>query len=121
MIELLKNHTLIPVCPEQLGWLPTPRHPSEIVDSKSKKVVNKYWEDVSAQFATGALETLRIAQLLNLDGAILKDKSPSCGCGQIYDGSFWGKLVKWDGVTAALLKAHGVKVVTENNIKNLVK
>ena len=110
VLELSKKHNLIPVCPEQLGGLPTPRVPAEIVGDK---VLNKNGEDVTAHFQKGAIETLKLAKLMNCNYAILKERSPSCGCGQIYDGTFTGNLVEGNGITANLLVENGVKVIGE--------
>lgn len=113
VIELLKTEFLIPVCPEQLGGLPTPREPAEIVGNR---VITKSGIDVTEKFVRGAKETLRIAKLFGVKEAILKQGSPSCGCGRIYDGTFSGKTIKGDGVTTALLKKHGIKVITEEDL-----
>ncbi len=116
-IELLKHGELLPVCPEQLGGLPTPRPACEIrggsgqdvINGKSQ-VVDNIGEDISPYFVKGAQETLALANNAGIDVAILQRRSPSCGCGKIYDGTFSGKLVEGDGVTAALLKVNGIKV-----------
>ena len=113
VIALSKTETLIPVCPEQLGGLPTPRIPAE---QKGSTVFTKEGKDVTAEFAKGAEETLKIAQLFSIKEAILKQRSPSCGCGQIYDGSFSGRVIKGDGVTTALLKKNGIKVASEEEL-----
>ena len=122
-IELLKNETLIPVCPEQLGGLPTPRVTQEIqggagedVLSGKCRVVNKNGEDVTAEFVRGAEETLRIARLFKASQFIGKSRSPSCGCGEIYDGTFSRTLLDGDGITTALLKRNGIKAITEDDL-----
>lgn len=123
VIALSKKEILIPVCPEQLGGLPTPRIPSEIqgfsgeyaFDEKCN-VLNKEGGDVTELFVKGANEALKIAKLFNIREAILKQKSPSCGCGKIFDGSFSGKLIAGDGVTTALLKRSGIKVISEEDL-----
>jgi uncharacterized protein YbbK (DUF523 family) len=109
--ELFKRGKLIPVCPEQLGGLQTPREKSEI--QKNGKILTKSGKDVTENFIKGARETLKLAKLLGAKEAILKSKSPSCGCGKIYDGTFSGKLIKGDGVTVALLKKNKIIVITE--------
>ena len=114
---LQEGHTLIPVCPEQLGGLPTPRPASE---RKEDKVVSCLGVDVTEQFARGAKEALRIAKLYDCKVAVLKERSPSCGSNQIYDGSFQGVLINGDGVTAELLKQHGIKVLGESEINELL-
>ena len=123
VIELSKKEILIPVCPEQLGGLPTPRIPQEIQGCSGEKVLdnkckvkNKSGEDVTKQFIKGAKETLKIAKLLGIKEFIAKSKSPSCGCGKTYDGTFSGKLIDGDGVTTALLKRNGIKVISERDL-----
>lgn len=105
---------LIPVCPEQLGGLATPRIPSEQRDSR---VVNQDQQDVTIFYQKGARETLKLARLYGCQKAILKERSPSCGCGFIYDGSFTKTLVPGNGVTAELLQKHGIQVLGESTIK----
>ncbi len=120
--ELLKDEILIPVCPEQLGGLETPRNPSEIILINGKKnVVDKKGNDVTLQFIKGGEETLKIAKMYNIEKAILKSNSPSCGCGSIYDGTFSGRLVKGDGITAALLKSNNIKIYNETNYLEKLK
>jgi uncharacterized protein YbbK (DUF523 family) len=113
LINLSCKEMLIPVCPEQLGGLSTPREPAE---QKGKKVFTKSGKDVSKNFEKGAREVLKIAKLYRVKEAILKQGSPSCGCGQIYDGTFSGRIIKGDGVTASLLKKNGIKVITEEDL-----
>ncbi len=110
---LAKKEILIPVCPEQLGGLPTPR---EAAERRGRKVITKSGKDVSKNFRDGAEEVLKIAKLLGVKEAILKQRSPSCGRGLIYDGSFSRTTAKGDGVTAALLEKNGVKVMTEDDL-----
>ncbi len=119
VILLSKKEELIPICPEQLGGLQTPRSPSEIVGGdgndvleRRAKVMSKDGMDVSGNFVSGARAVLEVAQTAGATEALLKSKSPSCGCGKIYDGTFSGKLKPGDGVTAALLKKNGIKVVS---------
>ena len=114
--ELLKREdiTLIPVCPEQLGGLPTPRKPSE---RKGDLVVSSEGEDRTEAFTKGAEEALRIAKLYGCEAAVLKERSPSCGNKEVYDGSFTGTLVPGEGVTAELLRRNGVKVFGESKIE----
>jgi uncharacterized protein YbbK (DUF523 family) len=105
---------IVPVCPEQLGGLPTPRAPADIVageggdvlDGRSR-VLTDDGTDITPQFIRGAHEVLRIARLLGADKAILKQRSPSCGCGQICRD---GRIFTGDGVTAALLRREGIQV-----------
>ncbi len=147
---------LLPVCPEQLGGLPTPRIPAEIIggtasdllkaypfileddgnniklniadnlnqealaadnqDSASVRVVNEAGKDLTANFLKGACEVSRLAKRAGARAAILKARSPSCGCGQIYNGTFSNCMVNGDGITAALLQKEGIKVYTEEEI-----
>lgn len=100
------------VCPEELGGLPTPRPPAEI---RGNRVVTRDGRDVTAQFERGAEQTLTFARSRNLRRAILKDRSPSCGCGLIYDGTFSGSLTAGDGVAAAKLREAGIIVRGEND------
>ena len=72
--------------------------------------------EVTSQFEKGAEETFKIARMLKIKEAILKQKSPSCGCGKIYDGTFSGKLISGNGITAALLKKNGIKVISEEDL-----
>lgn len=109
--KLVSQYELIPVCPECYGGLTTPRTPSERLGDR---VVSKTGVDVTAQFNKGAEAALYLARLFNVKTAILKANSPSCGSGTIYDGTFTGTLAGGDGVTAELLKTHGIKIMNEN-------
>ena len=102
IIELLKDHEIIQVCPEIMGGLPTPRIPAEI---HQNKVIAKDGKDVTKQYQKGAEETLKIAKLYNCHTAILKEKSPSTGT-----------LINGDGITARLLKEHGIKITGETTL-----
>ena len=113
MLELLKKGEVLLVCPEQMGGLETPRNPSEIkIINNEVKVFMKDGRDVTENYKKGAEEVLRLAKELNINKAILKKKSPSCGCGEIYDGTFTGTLTKGNGITAALLLDNGIEVET---------
>jgi len=111
--ELVKSGKAIPICPEQLGGLMTPRIPSEIkiIDGK-RRVINKNGEDVTAQFEKGANEVLELCKRLNIEKVILQPRSPSCGVGKIYNGEFDGTLVDGNGITAQLLIDNGIEVET---------
>jgi uncharacterized protein YbbK (DUF523 family) len=116
---LLAEGKAIPVCPEQLGGLATPRPTAEIsggtgadVLEGRAKVLTSSGADVTDNFTRGAREVLSIAKAAGAKEAILKAKSPSCGCGRIYDGTFSGKLVEGNGVTAELLIRNGITVTT---------
>lgn len=116
VIDLMKEHILIPVCPEQLGGLATPRVPAERCNNK---VVRKDGVDVTPEYQKGAEEALNIAKLYKCDLAILKEKSPSCGSIEIYDGTFSKKLINGKGTTAELFEKNGIKVIGESKIDSL--
>ena len=111
VLALMERHTLIPVCPEQLGGLPTPRLPSE---RREGGVFDRGGKDVTVQYRQGAGEVLRLARLYGCTHAVLKERSPSCGNGQIYDGSFSHVLVPGSGVAAELLAQNGITVLGES-------
>jgi len=114
LLEFLKDKgEFIAVCPEVLGGLPIPREGAEIVGKKVKTAGGK---DMTKQFLKGAERVLKIAKENNVKLAILKAKSPSCGAGWIYDGTFSRNLIKGDGLTAALLKKNKIKVLTEKDL-----
>ena len=115
--QLARRHTLVPVCPEQLGGLPTPRPPAE---RRGDRVVTRSG-DVTEQYRRGAEEALKLCKLLGCEAAVLKERSPSCGRGAVYDGTFTGTLTPGDGVTAELLAAHGIPVYGESRIEDLLK
>lgn len=124
VVRLVAEGKAIPVCPEQLGGCTTPRPAVEIaggtgadVLAGQRKVVSENEEDATAQFIKGAREVLALAQMAGCKKAILKARSPSCGCGKIYDGTFSGKLIQGNGVTAELLLQHGITVRTEEEIE----
>ena len=109
---LKDKYELRPVCPEVAGGLPTPRTPSEIC---GERVVMRDGRDVTENYRRGAEYALRIAKENSCDIAILKARSPSCGKGRIYDGSFTGILTSGDGIAAKLLSDSGIKVLNEEN------
>lgn len=115
--QLMKQHTCIPVCPEIFGGLPTPRVPAERQDSK---IMTQDGQDVTQQFVRGTAEVLRLADLYHCKAALLKERSPSCGCGQIYDGTFTKTLTEGDGLAAEMLKRKGIAVYGESQIGELV-
>ena len=110
--QLVENGESIPVCPEVLGGLPTPRSPSE---RRGDRIVNAAGEDVTEQFRRGAEKALRICKENGCTMAILKSKSPSCGCGVIHNGQFDGGLIEGNGVFAQMLLDAGIKVMTEKD------
>ena len=114
-IALAETRNLIPVCPEQLGGLPTPRMPSEI--QPDGRVVDAAGIDRTAAFEAGALEALRIAREHGCTQAVLKANSPSCGTRHIYDGTFSGTLVPGRGKTAALFEDSGIEVLSEADLR----
>lgn len=116
--QLAERYELVPVCPEQLGGLPTPRPPAE---RRGERVVTRAGDDVTAQYRRGAEEALRLCRLLGCEAAVLKERSPSCGHGEIYDGTFSGTLVPGDGTAAELLGDHGVPVYGESRIGELLR
>lgn len=118
--NLFINSQLFPVCPEIMGGLEIPRLPSEIIRTDNKlKVVNIEGYDKSNYFYKGAEKTLKIAETLNVDGAIFMERSPSCGVNKIYDGSFNNNLIKGQGISTKLLRQEGFKVFSDNEIKDI--
>ncbi len=113
VIALGKEHELIGVCPETDGGLCTPRDPAERVGDK---VISSAGRDVTEEYRRGAEIALRTAKRENVAYCIFKAKSPSCGCGRIYDGTFSGKLVEGNGVTSELLLKNGFCVKTEETL-----
>ncbi len=112
--QLQKHYHLIPICPEIFGGLPTPRIPAEI--QADRRVLRKDGKDITREYQKGAEEALRLATLFDCKLAILKERSPSCGCGIIYDGTFTGSKIKGDGITAALLKQNGIRILGESEL-----
>lgn len=126
-LALKDRHTLIPVCPEQLGGLATPRAASEILNGGgaevlmgNARVMDDKGIDETEGFIIGAEETLKLFKMLDCEVALLKARSPSCGIGKIYDGSFSGKLKDGNGVTVELLLQNGIKVLTEDDTESLL-
>lgn len=118
IIEKLKEkYTLVTVCPEQEGGLPTPRIPAERM---GKNVVRRDGVDVTAEYRKGAEVALSLCRRFGISIALMKAKSPSCGAGRIYDGTFSGTLTDGDGVTVSLLSGNGIKIFTENDVNSLL-
>jgi uncharacterized protein YbbK (DUF523 family) len=120
---LAQKEELIPVCPEQLGGLPTPRAPQEIQGGTGEdvldgrcRIININGQDVTEEFIKGAEETLKLAVRSGVTEFIGKSASPSCGCYAVYDGTFSGRLIKGSGVTAALLQRSGIKLISEQDL-----
>lgn len=128
LMRLASDGLVIPVCPEQLGGCATPRSRSEIAGGdgagvlcgKCRVITNK-GNDVTDYFVRGAEETLKLALLCGVKKAVLKARSPSCGLGRIYDGTFGGILKDGNGVTAELLSKNGIQIFSEENLEGLEK
>lgn len=114
--DLSEHAVLIPVCPEVMGGLPTPREPAE---RRGRQVVTKTGADVTAAYEQGAVLVLSLAQWFHSPCAILKERSPSCGSQNVYDGTHSGRLIPGDGITAEILKQHGIPVFGEGESKKL--
>lgn len=112
LADALSHCEVVPICPEMQGGLACPRPASEIAAAQGR-VIDAEGRDVTMAFEKGAALALRSAQAHGCTCAVLKAKSPSCGCGAVYDGSFSGRLVPGDGVTARLLKENGIAVFDE--------
>ena len=117
VLSLMDRHHLIPVCAEVFGGLTTPRDPAE---RTGDKVVSCTGRDVTEQYVRGAEEILRLSRLYGCTLAILKEKSPSCGHGRIYDGTFSRTLVPGDGVLAEMLLKEEIRVVGESGVEALI-
>lgn len=120
--ELARQGKAFAVCPEQLGNLPTPRKPAEIVGGSGEDVLlgkasvqTQDGDDVSASFISGAMAVLALVKQLGADTVVFKSRSPSCGAGLIYDGTFSKSLCHGNGVTTALLKQHGIEVINDED------
>ena len=116
LCSLLEGHDLLPLCPECIGGLPTPRPPAEI---RGERVINIKGEDVTAYFKAGVDLCLKKIKEFPVDAAILQERSPSCGSGKIYDGSFKQKLTAGDGLFAGALKALKIPIYTLSTLSEL--
>ncbi|MBS7220015.1 MAG: DUF523 domain-containing protein [Clostridiales bacterium] len=114
IIDLKEKYNLIPICPEIMGGLPTPRMPAEIKDGRVK---TENGIDVTEEYKKGADEAIKLAKLFGCKKAILKENSPSCGCGKIYNGEFTRTLKDGNGITAELFMKNGIDVFGENSDK----
>lgn len=110
--KLVKEGKAIPVCPEVEGGLPVPRHPCEI---QNNKVINDLGEDKTINFEIGAEKALQLCKKHDIKKAILKEKSPSCGSKFVYDGTFSNTIIPGQGITAKLLKEHGIEVISDED------
>ncbi len=117
LAALEERYRLVPVCPERDGGLPTPRVPSE---RRGSGVFNREGEDVTAPFRRGAHIALETAKARGCRVALLKERSPSCGAGAIYDGSFTGRVIPGDGITAELLRKNGLTLLGETEVEKLL-
>lgn len=108
VMELVRAGKAIPLCPEQLGGLPTPRPPCELLDGR---VMDAQGTDRTQEYRRGAEAVLTAARMYGATQALLQKRSPSCGSGWIYDGTFSKKLVQGDGITARLLAENGIQVI----------
>lgn len=115
--KLAERHELVPVCPEQLGGLATPREPAERLGDR---VVTRSGADVTAAYRRGAEEAVTLAKLLGCQAAVLKERSPACGRGVIYDGSFSHTRIPGDGVAAERLVQAGIPVYGESQAEALL-
>ena len=120
LIKLLEKYSvkIVKVCPECFGGLSIPRVASEI---KEDKVFSKEGKDVTEEFLKGAEETSKIAKENQVDFAILKERSPSCGISYIYDGSFSGKIIQGQGITVRKLNEENIKIFSEENLEEIEK
>ena len=117
IFDLVKEGKAIPICPEQLGGLNTPRKPVELkVINDKRYAIDNEGNDLTENFERGALEVLKLAKNLNINKAILQPRSPSCGVNKIYSGNFDNKLVDGNGILTELLKQNGIDVLTPNEI-----
>jgi uncharacterized protein YbbK (DUF523 family) len=125
--QMIEQKKAVTVCPELLGGFSTPREPAEIIggdgedvlDGKAK-VREKSGRDVTDLYILGAYITLRKAQEYHATAVILKEFSPSCGSSMIYNGEFQGKKIPGNGVTTALLRRNGIRVVPEEGFSDLL-
>ncbi len=113
--RLKEKHHLIPVCPEVYGGLPVPRVPSEIL---KERVISAEGNDVTEEFYRGARAMMHLARYFGCRLAVLKERSPSCGSGEIYDGTFSGRLTAGDGIFVRMLKEEGIAVIGESQIED---
>ena len=117
VFNLVKEGKAIPVCPEQLGGLTTPRNPAEIkVINNNTYVIDKEGNDCTMQFEKGAKEVINLAKKLNITEIILQPRSPSCGVAKIYSGNFDGKLIDGNGILANLCIKNGIKVINSQDL-----
>jgi len=116
VLDYLKDKAYIPICPEQMGGLPTPREPAEIVLMDPLSIQTEAGDDVTDSFLKGIDEVVKLLSLYDVKEAILKSKSPSCGTYQIYDGTFTRTLIKGSGMMSKRLQEASIKVINEEDL-----
>jgi len=114
VLDYIKDMCVYPICPEVMGGLSVPRISCEIVN---EKVMNKNGEDMTKYFKQGANKVVKLAKSEAIELAILKSRSPSCGCGMIYDGTFSKKLIQGDGICVKQLKANNIEVIGSDQLE----
>lgn len=118
VVALGDAHEIVSLCPEMLGGLKAPRPPCEIVETgHARRVVDGQDNDLTQVLLDGAVKALVQAQEQGCEVAVLKSRSPSCGSGFVYDGTFSGTLCPGDGVTACLFRAAGIRVLDEDHLR----
>ena len=117
LLHLLSGHEVVPVCPEVLGGLPTPRAPAEIVNGV---VINREGVSVDDAFRLGAKKAIEMARQEKPDLIILQSRSPSCGVKEIYDGTFSGKLVPGHGIFAEMALQAGFRVIDAEDVPEII-
>ena len=121
IFQLVKNKKAIPICPEQLGGLKTPRIPAEVKYINNElHVITKDGVDVTENYIRGAYEVLDLAIRLNIKKVILQPRSPSCGYKKIYDGNFNGNLINGNGILVNLLIENGIEVISADDYINSI-
>lgn len=118
VVQLVAKGLMLPICPEHLAGLPTPRPSME--QTATGQVLDKDGNNYTELFQKGAIETLKLCRMYGCDTAVLKAYSPSCGCGQVYNGAFAGKLIDGLGVTANLLSKNGLKIMTLEDLHKMI-
>ncbi len=125
--ELSRYHEVFKICPEVSGELPVPREPAEIkgcalniLRKEQGGIFTLSGLDVSENFRLGAQNTLKLCREHGIQAAVLKERSPSCGLNQVYDGTHSGRVIPGSGLTAALLLESGIKIYTEDNFRELI-
>lgn len=113
-MKLALKHTLVPVCPETMGGLESPRDPAEL---QNRRAINRSGEDVTEAFETGSEAALDAVRKTGCTAAVLMQRSPSCGCGRIYDGTFQSVLIEGDGLFTRKLKKEQIQTVSIDELE----